>query len=207
MDWLTFIASVLQSLAWPLTVITLALIFRNAIKTLLSEIISVKSKWFEIGFDKRIEQVAREAERVLPEHPAPIQIRVSDAVSVHTGDDIAVDSNQKVLLQANAQERFLRLVDSHPAAAILESWLDLETDLRKLAEKHDIDRSDKLSTRQIAQELRERGVLDEETLNIFSKLRDLRNVVVHTRVDSITPNLALEYDQIVRRLITKLRQN
>lgn len=173
LDILAFIASLVASLTWPLTVLILVLIFKKPIKNLLSGIKTFKYGGLDIGFGERVEEVRIEAEQVLPQAPSP-----------PTG-----------------------LADLHPAAAILQSWLDLETDLRAVAQRHGISDSPRLYTITIAEGLRERNIWNEETFNIFAGLRDLRNSVVHTRAGSITPAQALEYDLLIRRLIAQLRQS
>ena len=169
-----------------------------------------KGKEWEIDFGQRIEEVAQNAEQALPEKPAMLEIRVSDTVRVETAEetDIAMPItpilHKEKMMQAS-QERFLKLAELHPAAAILDSWLDLETELRTAATKHGISDSEKLPTSRIAQELRKLELWDDATFRIFAELRNLRNKGVHTRSGAITPTQALEFDMLIRRLITKLR--
>ena len=173
LDILALVASLIASLAWPLTVLIVGLIFKKPIQNLLSGIKTFKYGGLDIGFGERVEEVRKEAEKVLPQAPSP----------------------------------FTGLADLHPAAAILQSWLDLETDLRAVAQRHGILDSPRLYTITIAEKLLDRNIWNEETFNIFAGLRNLRNSVVHTPAGSITPAQAFEFDLLIRRLITQLRQS
>lgn len=212
MDGLTFISQVIDSLAWPVAFLIALWKFKNNVAELLSRITKAKGKGkeWEIDFGERIEEVAQNAEQALPEKPATLEIRVSDTAGVGTAEetDIAMPItpilHKEKMIQAS-QERFLKLAELHPAAAMLDSWLDLETELRTAATKHGIADSEKLPTSRIAQELRKLELWDDATFRIFSELRNLRNKVVHTRSGAITPTHALEFDMLIRRLITKLR--
>jgi hypothetical protein len=212
MDGLTFISQVIDSLAWPVAFLIALWKFKNNVSELLSRITKAKGKGkeWEIDFGERIEEVAQNAEQALPEKPATLEIRVSDTAGVGTAEetDIAMPItpilHKEKMIQAS-QERFLKLAELHPAAAMLDSWLDLETELRTAATRHGISDSEKLPTSRIAQELRKLELWDDATFRIFSELRNLRNKVVHTRSGAITPTHALEFDMLIRRLITKLR--
>ncbi|MEK6784488.1 MAG: hypothetical protein AABY61_03310 [Nitrospirota bacterium] len=212
MDSLTFISQVIDSLAWPVAFLIALWKFKNNVSELLSRITKAKGKGkeWEIDFGERIEEVAQNAEQALPEKPATLEIRVSDTARVGTAEEtdivmpITPILHKEKMIQAS-QERFLKLAELHPAAAMLDSWLDLETELRTAATKHGISDSEKLPTSRIAQELRKLELWDDATFRIFSELRNLRNKVVHTRSGAITPTHALEFDMLIRRLITKLR--
>ncbi len=212
MDGLTFISQVIDSLAWPVAFLIALWKFKNNVSELLGRITKAKGKGkeWEIDFGERIEEVTQDAEQALPEKPATLEIRVSDTVRVGTAEetDIAMPITPILrkgeMIQAS-QERFLKLAELHPAAAILDSWLDLETELRTSATKHGISDSEKLPTSRIAQELCKLALWDDATFRIFSELRNLRNKVVHTRSGAITPAQALEFDMLIRRLIAKLR--
>lgn len=210
---MAFIASLVGSLAWPFTALIVALIFKKPIKNLLSEIQSLKYKGLAIDFGKQIEKVRTDAEKVLPQAPATptgLEVIVSDSVAVTDSIAVGMEESTSVEIEEKnsiAKEKFLQLVDLHPAAAILESWLDLETELRAVANKRGIAESQRLPTSKIGKTLLERRIWNEETYNLFVELRELRNTVVHTRAGSITPAQALEYDLLIRRLIAQLRQS
>lgn len=212
MDGLTFISQVIDSLAWPAAVLIALHMFKNNLSKLLHRITKAKGKGkeWEIDFGERIGEVTQNAEPALPEKPATLEIRVSDAVRVGIAEETDTEMSispflhKEEIIQAS-QDRFLKLAELHPAAAILDSWLDLETELRAAATKHGVSDSEKLPTSRIAQELCQRELWDEATFRVFSELRVLRNTVVHTRSGAITTAQALEFDLLIRRLITKLR--
>lgn len=146
LDILAFTASLVASLAWPLPVLIVVLIFKESLKTLSSAIEHVKFAGVDLKLSKAVEKVRIEAEEALPEPPtAPRD-----------------------------------LSNLHPAAAILESWMDLEIELRAVGKRLGISTDPRIWTITIAEKLRERNIWNEETYNIFTGVRDLRNSVVHT---------------------------
>ena len=213
LDALAFIASLVASLAWPLTVLIVVWIFKTPCMHLLREIQSLKYKDLAIDFSKQIEKVRTDAEQVLPQAPAtPTGLEVTVSDSVVASDAVGVGMTEAASVEIEdknslVKEKFLQLADLHPAAAILESWLDLETELRAIANKRGLAESQRLPTSKIGKELLERHIWNEDTYSLFVELRELRNTVVHTRAGSITPAQALEYDLLIRRLIAQLRQS
>ncbi len=188
MDLLTFIYSTINALAWPAAAITAAAMFKQPLKDLIGAVINIKWKGGEIAFDRGIKDVAQESEKVLPPPSSPpqIEVRVHDAVAT--------------------AERVSNLGELHPPVLILQSWFLLETELRKLAERRALPKSNELPTHVIANELRVRDVLDKQTYSIFASLRQLRNQVVHVRPDSVTLDQAQDYNLAVQRLIARLRE-
>ncbi|WP_132910288.1 hypothetical protein [Sphingomonas sp. BK235] len=102
MDWLTFIASIVGSLAWPVAAFGIAFLFRSEIIRLLSRIrrLSVGDNSVDFG-----EQLA-EAEADVP------AIAEDDGL-------VALD------------DRLKQLVVIAPGAAILESWRSLEEQVKR----------------------------------------------------------------------------
>jgi hypothetical protein len=179
----------------------------------LREIQSLKYKDLAIDFSRQIEKVRTDAEQVLPQAPAAptdLEVTVSDSVVASDAVGVGMTEAASVAIKDTnslVKEKFLQLADLHPAAAILESWLDLETELRAIANKRGLAESQRLPTSTIGKELLERHIWNEDTYSLFVELRELRNTVVHTRAGSITFAQALEYDLLIRRLIAQLRQS
>jgi hypothetical protein len=191
MDWLTFISNLVNAIiSWPTALVVIVWMLKKPLADRIGEILTVKYKGLEIEFDKRMREVAIEAEKVLPppSEPSLVEIKARDALAIALEERI---SNTSELL---------------PPAKILQSWFLLENELRKLSERRGIERSGELPTADLAFALRATGVLDDQSYSIFKQLRNLRNQVVHVRPNAVTMSQALEYDSTVRRLVAKFSQ-
>jgi hypothetical protein len=122
-------------------------------------------------------------------------------------EEVAREIEQTIPQPPNLLRAPTTLANLHPAAAILEAWLDFEAEFRDFANKQNIPNSQKLPTTRIADELLKQEVWDATTFHIFSELRQLRNTVVHTRSGAITPAQAIEYQVAVQRLLAKLKKS
>lgn len=70
MDTLTFISSIVASLAWPLAAVVLALLFRRSIERLLERMTAAKVPGFEAEFEKKLKEAEKEADAAnLPPPP------------------------------------------------------------------------------------------------------------------------------------------
>jgi hypothetical protein len=181
----------------------------------------LKYKDLGIDFGKTIDLVAREGEEKWPQPPNPpkapstLEIEVNDTLVVGESDQAVATkqepaNREKVPIGASTREEqwgmYLERVNAYPAAAILESWLEFEDELRTYAAKHNISNSQRLPTSRIADELRNRELWDADTFRIFSELRKLRNTVVHTRSGAISPTQAIEYHLTIQRFVRNLRE-
>jgi hypothetical protein len=185
LDWLTFIAQIVQSLAWPTGLVILILLIRRPLLALLPELDTLKLKGFELTFRKKIEEVDKKADLVLP---LPEEGRI-DKIPQKGGE---------------IEERELDLTDFSPRAAVLESWLKVEEALRNAASRHSITTSSPPG--RILIKLAQQHKLDHETTTIYEDLRALRNNAVHVPDAVITPSQAKEFERLANRLARKLRE-
>ncbi len=170
MDELTFTIELVKSLSWPLTLLIVVMILRKPIIELPSLIKKLKIKDVEIEFDKKVEELKEEALKQLP-----------------------VIEQDETRLRRN---RFLiDLAQVSPRSAILESWIELEnTSLKSLKEKELENVSlSSLSPLQLGDLLIKSDILDENKMNIYHQLRNLRNAAVHATDLKVTPLVAVEY--------------
>jgi hypothetical protein len=185
MDWLTFIAEMTKSLAWPLLLGTFLIALRKEVASLISDLRHLKYKDLEADFGKQIESMTVEADKAgLP--PAPKQI--------------SGKSETEYLLP---EDRFLRLAEVAPRAAIMEAWLDVESALRELAKRHNkpVDEH----PYNIARSFFQLGVLFRSDIKLFDELRSLRNSVVHHSAVEVSKENAIEYRDVAVRFIEEIK--
>ncbi|NMD06875.1 MAG: hypothetical protein GYA66_02730, partial [Phyllobacteriaceae bacterium] len=64
MDWLTFISNLTAALAWPSAACVIALIFREQIRSLVSNLSKLKFGDVEAEFSKEVESIREEVKSV-----------------------------------------------------------------------------------------------------------------------------------------------
>lgn len=62
MDWLTFIASIVASLAWPAAAVSVVFVLRRALNRLLPDLNRVRYKDWELEFGRQVAQARVEIE-------------------------------------------------------------------------------------------------------------------------------------------------
>lgn len=97
-DWPAFAASLVTALAWPLSALVIALIFRRPLLALLARLDELSWGDKSARFAQRLDRLESEASPAPPEPDGP-EIAL-------TGD----------------HARFLKLLDLSPGAAVLDSW-------------------------------------------------------------------------------------
>jgi hypothetical protein len=181
MDALTFIATVIGSLAWPLTVLAVVLLLRAQIVALFPALKRLKAGPVEAEFERAVEQIKKEAP---PELEAPRQLPAS------------VDARRR---------EFLQLAAINPRAAIVEAWRGVESAAQRAGIQRIIgspmpDLSTPLKTiRALARE----GVAGPEEVALFHDLRGLRNQATHAADFSPTYEAAVDYIDLALRLEAK----
>ncbi len=196
MDGLTFTSEVIKSLAslaWPITAFALVYLFRGPLKRLLETLTQLEYKDFKAKFAERVMELQIEAEK-LP--PATLEVRSFE--EIQATDSLTVDLSDKATTAA-AREEF---GDLYPAAAILQSWLLMEKRLREAAARSGVPNSDRSPTLKLAEELHQQGRVSQDVFDLFKKVRNLRNTLVHVRVDDLTPSEAVAFQAITSKLAT-----
>ena len=182
MDWLTFIAQMTQALAWPVTAVVMVVLLRRPLARLIPLLQRLRYGPLELDFERRVAELAVEAERELPPEPRP-------------GDN-------------PAEARLLELAQVSPRAAVLEAWLQVEQAAMALSRREGLA----LSSRELrtplllGQALEQAGALDESKLEIYHRLRNLRNAAAHATGFELDTDAALEYVRLALRLASFLRQ-
>jgi len=167
-DWLSFIASVVGSLAWPAAVVGLVLILRKPIRGLLPLLQRRKYKEFEIEFGRRVEEVKQELQELPPGAAQP-----------------TLDPSTSALL---------RLAEVSPRAAVLEAWREVEQAALAAARKVGGDAfRNRTSPFDAIRVLERSGPLDRNIIGLLRDLRGLRNQAAHAPDFALTKESALEY--------------
>lgn len=169
MDWLTFIANVTASLAWPSAAVTLVLVLRKPLRSLLPLLQRLKYRELELEFGKRVEEVREEVARELP----------GEAVmALHPVESSAL----------------ARLAEVSPRSVVLEAWREVE--LATLAAARAVGGEsfrNKTLTYHAIRILEQKESLDRNVVSLIRDLRGLRNEAAHAPEFALSKELALEY--------------
>ncbi len=182
MDWMTFLASVISSLAWPAVVLVIVVLLRKPLAGLIPLLQRLKYKDLELEFGERLEVLEAE---LLEELPAP-----QDAIGP-------------------PQSRVLELATVSPRAAVLESWRGVEQATQELAKRHQIalPREKARNPFQVIRALERAEVIDSSTSSAIHELRSLRNEAAHAPEFAFDRESVLSYDNLARRVQWQLEQS
>lgn len=185
MGVLEFIASVIDSLSWPLLILIGVVLLRAPISDALMsgpmKRFRAGPAGFEIEWGQKLEGLQTEAEAAdLP------KVEAADGLPTETPRPVAPDLEQELLAT----------VDVSPRSAVLEAYSRLEAELRAVTP----DPGGLWPVRLLAAEAVKKGLLREDQAEIVDKLTALRNDAAHEGSNMSAENARL-YVDLVTRLI------
>lgn len=187
MSALEFVAALVDSLAWPVGAILLALIFRKSLGRVIESLSSLRYKDFSADFEKQLSEI-EEAEQQLPPRTVT-SLEPSTEASKSLEDEIE------------------QVAAISPAAAIPLAWALVEHALQRAVQR--LSASEEFAPHNSALQnlrlLRHEHLIDEETSRVLDRMRTLRNIAVHdVRDHKIPPSQAVEFSQLARRMVSRL---
>lgn len=187
MDWLTFIAKLIEILVWPAVVLTAILLLRKPLGEWVLTLTSMKLKWndWEGEFSRGLAEAKETAER----------IEESTTTTTTTTTTAPPDYEP-------ASEKYRRLIDVSPTAGITEAWRDIEIELATAGRKCGLPTN--LPPHQLIRTVSDYVHMDQAMLDLLYHLRTLKNEAVHGRTE-VSPTQASEYAELAVRVLTRLR--
>ena len=187
----TFISAIVNSLAWPFTVIILLLLLKNPINFLINNIENVKYKDIEINLRKKIDQINE-------------QVKKAD---LH----LSGSADYSFEVRKSLSDLVSEIAHTSPEAAIPFAWSQVESELRKIVEIHNIQLhpgKPKSSVNQLVS-LLHAGIIDKEILKSINGMRMLRNAISHNyrMEERITVKDAIEYGKTAEKIIQILEKS
>lgn len=186
MDWLTFISKFIESMAWPVAVVLLGLIFRKEVAEMLPFLRKVKAGPLEAEFEAATEQLlASTAELTVTERKPGIPLienmsSLKDTASMHLA------------------------ARSEPTATIIEGWSKLDGELHQLGRQTGVNQDPLISQTKLYREIMDSEVLPKEIRSLVQDLRYLRNQVAHSKFFP-TPESAQNYLVLVESVVELIR--
>jgi len=177
MDWLTFVARIIEALAWPLVVLVLLIALRGEFKSLVPLLRKLKAGPLEAEFEKAVQEVSKEAD---------------------------IDVAAATYVPAAPEDKLYTLARINPRSAILEAWMKVEAIAKRAAIHNGGSPTPDVSTGLKAiRELTKQSLLNPDDIALFHDLRGLRNQAAHLETFDVTENSAIEFIL----LAAKLREN
>lgn len=176
MSALTFIAELVKTLAWPVTVMILVWLLRKPIRELVPLLTRLKYKDFEVEFGRHMAELKAEASEELPPR---------EPVAAGVGEEGALNELAKL----------------SPRAAITEAWRQVEVAALQAARRSDISLSPtEVTTTRVIRSLEQCRLIDAGKIALLHDLRGLRNQAAHAPDFAISTEAALDYIQLARRM-------
>jgi hypothetical protein len=173
MDFLTFISSLVQSLAWPAAIALIAFWFRGELRSLFPRLRRIKHKETEIEFIAEVERLKADVEADLPAIPAPAE------------EDVDVLN---------------RLAEIEPRAAISEAYRRIELAAARAVQRLNIPVDTSLRTPSRYISMLSQKHLDPKRFRQVDELRKLRNEAVHSDDFSLRGEPIKSYIDVARAL-------
>ena len=182
MDPLSFLASIIASVAWPATVLALILLLRKEVFALLPFVRKLKAGPVEAEFEREVKELRTEAAVLLP-LPEPKGIE-------------------------DKTHRLFRLAEISPRAAILEAWQGIEFAARRVVlQRAGSPIPDVSSPLRVLKELGQLQLLSPEDIALFQDLRGLRNQATHSPDFNPSFEAVTSYLQLASALQARLEKH
>jgi hypothetical protein len=191
MDTLTFISSILSSIAWPLTIVLLAYLFRNSIARILDSVRlkRIKRGDLQIEFEQKLTELKEKVDVAVP---SKLHYAKPNKKLVAPGDERFLIDNE---IQA--------ITNVNPAAGIALAWSHVERELSAAVSRLGIsaDYARNPANKNI-QLLKESGYINQEIYGVLNDLRTLRNKAVHAMYDpTLTIAEAEDFSQVSENIV------
>lgn len=180
MDGYQFTAAIVQSavsLAWPVALVIVVLLFRRHLLGLLP---LLRVKYKDLDFSFRLEQAEREA-AALPKHPA-------EAETQPTPEE---------------KSKFEKVAEVSPRAAILEARFEIDEAAKSLGQAAGFKGT--TSILGLTRLLRSQEVIDPQTSALLDDLRVIGNNAAHNTDASFSFEDATRFRSLADRVIDQLR--
>jgi hypothetical protein len=176
-DWKTFTASLVSSLAWPSVMVALLIVLRKQIGGLAERLQELSLPGgAKATFEKQLETARKEAGNLAAPSAEPQTNR---------------------LVPEPEERKFLRLAAASPESAVMQAYKRIEGVLSKIAPLLHLDTDNALL---VANELLQREFIDSGTLALFNTLRQARDIAAQVGPGRITPSEALDYGEHTDKL-------
>jgi len=205
MNNLAFIASVVGSLAVPVTVLVVMLVFRGPLAELLGRIISYEGLGQKVNFGQKLadaEKSVSEAVAQAQQSTGQTQLSTADAEKVAGSALLKITSPERnphdIDLRRAGLVELAELATSNPSFVVIKAWEELEATLSELVEAA-FPNARLVSPSLALPDLIKKQHVDTSFADAVRELRGLRNDVAHGQHNP-TAGEAVTYQESARDL-------
>ena len=195
MNALEFVASIVNSVAWPTAVFASVYLFRHELGRVLEGLRSVRYKEFRAEFGRQVEVIRAEAAAFR----ADADIRLPSLQGASEAQ--AVDSQL-------AWIELRKIAAVEPTVALTTAWGELLSVLLALHRRADARTTRPTDASNLIGELKVAGLLQEAQADALNRLRRLRNLAVHAPESAVDAKSAEDFiaaaEGIARQLEAQL---
>ncbi len=186
MSSLQFLASLVGSLAWPVVVLVIVVLFRSTIRSVLTGQVKrwraglsgVEVEYWELTADRARDQLPPDAEK-----------RAAETLGGGLSGELAP------------------VAEVAPRAAVLEAFGRIEQELRRITKSFEApEKLERMGARQLAVVAHQHGQISDESLNAINGLTVLRNLAAHGQASDLDPGRALEFVHLADAILFALAQ-
>jgi hypothetical protein len=184
-SWREFIASLVDSLAWPLSAAFAVYLLRQQLAALLE----APMKRWKAG-------------------PVEVEYWEKEAALV-AGSVAALEPPSAQPAEPDGElSHLVELADKSPGAAIVSGFALIEREVRGIAQAGELESADKMPLGRLVPLAAERGLINAETVSAVQGLVVLRNLAAHgpAREGEPSAQRAREYVALVQAVLYALRQ-
>lgn len=174
MSWLEFITKIIDSLAWPASILFVLFLIRGELPMIARSLKKLKYKDLELEFEKSAQEIVEKAKLSLPETSKNIQLS---------------GQSQNELI-----DRLITISELAPRSAILEAWLVVEAAAVDVVKKKGISAfTSHPGPMRLRDYLVKSELLNKDQQVVFEQLRKLRNDAVHVADAEFTRKAVDDY--------------
>ena len=165
-----FLAQIVDSLAWPITVLILVIMLRSPLSELIPLLKKLKYKEFEVEFDRELDAISQATSEAKQEAEVPY-----------------------IEMEPGYIEYMEATIVSAPRAAIMESWIRLENTVIETTRRYLLPENERIHLPTALHALLASNAVSESNIKLIYDLRALRNKAVHELDFSITEKEARKF--------------
>ena len=120
-NYIEYIFKAVDSLAWPVSILIIILIFRKELSAVLSQLSNLEYKGFKANFGNKLQDVEQKIK----------EIKRTEVEDSNVESELTIN-------QENDYDRIMRIAEISPRAAISEAWSEVEAAARKAAAQADL---------------------------------------------------------------------
>lgn len=186
MSSLQFLTSLVGSLAWPVVVLVIVVLFRTTIRSVLTGQVKrwraglsgVEVEYWELTADRARDQLPPDAEK-----------RAAETLGGGLSGELAP------------------VAEVAPRAAVLEAFGRIEQELRRITRGFEApEKLERMSARQLAVVAHQHERISDESFSAVNGLTVLRNLAAHGQAEDLDTSRALEFVHLADAVLFALGQ-